>query len=107
MYFQETRARVLGEPNGEPELKYLDNIYSMTAWTDLVKRVYNENKHKPGYKLGNAMKDAAKMKRGNNTMSKSSVGKTKRRGRRRGTRRGGNLAELVGIKGGNPMPKSP
>lgn len=33
----------------------------MTAWTDLVKKVYNENKHKPGYKLGNAMKDAKKV----------------------------------------------
>jgi len=59
----------------------------MSAWTDLVKRVYNENKHKPGYKLGNAMKDAAKMKKGNATKSVSSKGKTAKRGRKRGTRR--------------------
>jgi hypothetical protein len=59
----------------------------MSAWTDLVKRVYNENKHKPGYKLGNAMKDAAKMKKGNVTKSVSSKGKTAKRGRKRGTRR--------------------
>lgn len=30
----------------------------MSAWTDLVKQVYNENKGKPGYKLGDAMKEA-------------------------------------------------
>lgn len=30
----------------------------MSAWTDLVKQVYNENKSKPGYKLGDAMKEA-------------------------------------------------
>lgn len=30
----------------------------MTAWTDLVKKVYNENKGKAGYKLGDAMKEA-------------------------------------------------
>lgn len=33
----------------------------MTAWTDLVSRIYKENKHKPGYKLKNAMKDAKKV----------------------------------------------
>lgn len=32
----------------------------MTAWTDLVKKVYNENKGKAGYKLGDAMRDAKK-----------------------------------------------
>lgn len=42
----------------------------MTAWTDLVKKVYNENKHKPGYKLGNAMKDASKMKKRSHTSKK-------------------------------------
>jgi hypothetical protein len=65
----------------------------MSEWTDLVKRVYNQNKHKPGYKLGNAMKDAAKMRKGTkNSSSKSPVGKTaRRRGRKgRGTRRGGS-----------------
>jgi hypothetical protein len=52
----------------------------MTEWTDLVKRVYNDNKHKPGYKLGNAMKDAAKMRKGNNMP----VGKTSKRKSRKG-----------------------
>lgn len=33
----------------------------MTAWTDLVKKTYNDNKHKPGYKLGHAMKAAKKV----------------------------------------------
>lgn len=61
----------------------------MSAWTDLVKRVYNENKHKPGYKLGNAMKDAAKMNKGNKTANSPSIKQTARRRRkRRGTRRG-------------------
>lgn len=32
----------------------------MTTWTDLVKKVYSENKGKPGYKLGDAMRDAKK-----------------------------------------------
>jgi hypothetical protein len=61
----------------------------MSAWTDLVKRVYNQNKSKPGYKLGDAMKEAAAMKKNGNMGSMSpSKGKTVRRGRkRRGTRR--------------------
>uniref|UniRef100_A0A6C0H4R0 Uncharacterized protein n=1 Tax=viral metagenome TaxID=1070528 RepID=A0A6C0H4R0_9ZZZZ len=33
----------------------------MTDWTDLVKKVYNENKHKHGYMFKNALKDAAKI----------------------------------------------
>ena len=33
----------------------------MTTWTDLVKKIYNNNKHKHGYKLKNAMKDAKKV----------------------------------------------
>jgi hypothetical protein len=32
----------------------------MTAWIDLVKKVYSENKGKPGYKLGDAIRDAKK-----------------------------------------------
>jgi hypothetical protein len=69
----------------------------MTEWTDLVKRVYNQNKHKPGYKLGNAMKDAAAMRKGNKSMSVSGpVKKTARhrKGKRgtRGRKRGGSDA---------------
>jgi len=30
----------------------------MESWLECVKRVYNENKSKPGYKLKDAMRDA-------------------------------------------------
>lgn len=51
----------------------------MTAWTDLVKKVYDENKSKPGYKLKNAMKDAAKLyKRSPSAAAASAPGKTKK-----------------------------
>lgn len=32
----------------------------MTAWTDLVKKIYEEHKGEAGYKLGDAMKEAKK-----------------------------------------------
>lgn len=59
----------------------------MSAWTDLVKKTYNENKHKKGYKLGHAMKSAKKIYK---TMKKSS-------GKNRGTKRmrGGNKHNIV------------
>jgi hypothetical protein len=58
----------------------------MTAWTDLVTKVYNENKSKPGYKLKNAMKDAAKIyKRSPAAAAASAPGKTKKS--RKGSRR--------------------
>lgn len=56
----------------------------MTAWTDLVTKVYNENKSKPGYKLKNAMKDAAKIYK-RSPAAASSAGKTKKS--RKGSRR--------------------
>ena len=34
------------------------------AWTDLVKRVFNENKHKSGYKFKHALMDAKKLYKG-------------------------------------------
>ena len=55
----------------------------MTAWTDLVTKVYNENKSKPGYKLKNAMKDAAKIYK--RSGASSAPGKTKKS--RKGSRR--------------------
>ena len=55
----------------------------MTAWTDLVKKVYNENKSKPGYKLKNAMKDAAKIYK--RSPAAAAPGKTKKS--RKGSRR--------------------
>lgn len=39
------------------------------AWSKLVKKVYYDNKHKPGYKLQDAMKDAKKFWKGDNSKS--------------------------------------
>jgi hypothetical protein len=56
----------------------------MTAWNDLVKKVYSENKHKSGYTLGNAMKDASarkgemKASKSTSKSKKSASKKTKR-----------------------------
>uniref|UniRef100_A0A6C0KKU9 Uncharacterized protein n=1 Tax=viral metagenome TaxID=1070528 RepID=A0A6C0KKU9_9ZZZZ len=33
----------------------------MNKWTELVTKTFEENKHKAGYKLKNAMKDAKKV----------------------------------------------
>ena len=33
----------------------------MSEWTQLVKKTYAKNKHKKGYKLKHAMKDAKKV----------------------------------------------
>lgn len=33
----------------------------MNAWAKLVQKTYNANKHKPGYKLRNAMKDSKRL----------------------------------------------
>jgi hypothetical protein len=33
----------------------------MNAWAKLVQKTYNANKHKPGYKLKNAMRDSKKL----------------------------------------------
>lgn len=60
----------------------------MTAWTDLVKKVYNEHKGEAGYKLGDAMKEAKKQyKKGSYTepepMMKTTKTKTsKKKGRK-------------------------
>lgn len=64
----------------------------MTAWTDLVKKVYNEHKGEPGYKLGDAMKEAKKhYKKAPVASSTGSVIESKptkkRRGRARKTRK--------------------
>jgi len=56
----------------------------MTEWTDLVTKVYNENKSKPGYKFKNALKDAAKIYK---KSKKRSVNKAKPSRKRRGTRK--------------------
>jgi hypothetical protein len=52
----------------------------MSAWTDLVKKIYNENKQKKDYKLGMAMKAAKKVYK---TM-KAPMGKKNKTAKRRG-----------------------
>jgi len=55
----------------------------MTAWTDLVKKLYNENKGKPGYKLGDAMKDAKKVyKKGSTVKNEVAVPPKKNKSRK-------------------------
>lgn len=64
----------------------------MSGWNDLVQKIYNENKHKNGFKLKNAMKMAspiwAKTKNSNKNSSSQKT-KTKKggKGRKRSTRR--------------------
>ena len=58
-------------------------------WSKLVKKVYDENKHKAGYKLQHAMKDAKKFWKGSNNKSvKKHHGSRRHRNQHRnGTRR--------------------
>jgi hypothetical protein len=53
----------------------------MTAWTDLVKKVFNENKSRSGYKFKNALKDASKIykKNGSKTGKKTRKHRKSRR----------------------------
>jgi hypothetical protein len=53
----------------------------MTAWTDLVKKIYDENKHKDGYKLGMAMKGAKKVYKTIKASSMTKPEKKKRHGK--------------------------
>jgi len=57
----------------------------MSEWTQLVTKVYNENKSKPGYKFKNAMKDAAKIykKKGPSTAAASSTKKRRKSNKRK------------------------
>lgn len=65
----------------------------MTAWTDLVKKIYNEHKGEAGYKLGDAMKEAKKQYKKGPSVSEpepvalSAKPTKKRRGKARKTRR--------------------
>ena len=62
----------------------------MSSWNDLVQKIYDENKHKNGFKLKNAMKMAspiwAKTKNSNKNSSSQNT-KTKKGGRGRGRKR--------------------
>ena len=57
----------------------------MTAWTDLVKKVYNEHKGEAGYKLGDAMKEAKKHYKKSQVVESKPT--KKRRGKARKTRK--------------------
>lgn len=46
----------------------------MTAWTDLVKKVWESNKHKAGYKFKDALKDAKKEYKGDKNKTKKTKG---------------------------------
>ena len=52
----------------------------MTAWTDLVKKIYGENKHKKGYKLGHAMKAGKKIYKTMKAAAKRNGKTAKKRG---------------------------
>ena len=56
----------------------------MSAWQKLVKKTYDENKHKAGYKLGDAMKDAKKVykKTPSNNSPEKSVKNKSRKGKK-------------------------
>ena len=56
-----------------------------SEWNNLVKRVYDQNKSKPGYSLGDAMKEASRLKKSGKMMKMSNMGKKTKRSRR-GTR---------------------
>jgi hypothetical protein len=63
----------------------------MTAWTDLVKKIYNENKHKKGYKLGMAMKGAKKIYKTMKVSNNIKPEKKMRRGKTAKKRHGGTI----------------
>jgi hypothetical protein len=53
----------------------------MSEWTALVKKMYNANKHKPGYKLGHAMRDSKKVYKNTVRAFTGKKHRTARRGR--------------------------
>jgi hypothetical protein len=55
----------------------------MSEWTQLVTKVYNENKSKPGYKFKNAMKDAAKIYKKQGPSTAASSTKKRRKSNKR------------------------
>ena len=64
----------------------------MSGWNDLVEKIYNENKHKNGFRLRNAMRMAspiwAKTKNSNKNSSSQNTKTMKGgKGRKRSTRR--------------------
>jgi len=58
----------------------------MSAWTDLVKKIYNEHKGEAGYKLGDAMIEAKKQYKKSPTVTKPHKS-VKKRGKAKRTRK--------------------
>ena len=60
----------------------------MSTWTDLVNKTYNENKHKRGYFLKHALKDAKKVYNSGSSdvkkvIEKKPKGKSQKRSKRK------------------------
>lgn len=70
----------------------------VSAWNKFVKKIYDQNKSKPGYKFKDALKDAAPLwKKGQGSDSAdmavdTSAKKTKKRGKKRSMSRGRSRA---------------
>ncbi len=66
----------------------------VSAWNKFVKKIYDQNKSKPGYKFKDALKDAAPLwKKGQGSASAdmtadTSSKKTRKRGKKRSMSRG-------------------
>ena len=61
-----------------------------SEWNNLVKKVYDQNKSKPGYSLGDAMKEASKLRKSGKMPkmkgSRKAEGKKKSRRARKGSK---------------------
>lgn len=55
----------------------------MSEWNELVKNVYNKNKHRAGYMFKHALKDAKKVYSGKTAKAKTMKSKSKTRKSRR------------------------
>jgi hypothetical protein len=51
-------------------------------WNNFVKKVYEQNKSKPGYSLGDAMKEASRMKKSGKNMSSIKTNTKSKRSKR-------------------------
>ena len=64
----------------------------LSAWNIFVKKVYNENKHKPNYKFKDALKEASKRKgemgsNSNTVKRKSKASSKKNKTAKKGTKK--------------------
>ena len=58
-----------------------------SEWNNFVKKVYEQNKSKPGYSLGDAMKEASELKKSGKMSMSSTVSKRSRRSKKGGKSR--------------------